>query len=136
MLYDLVKKIAAEGRKFGIFLAIITQRPGKIDQDVLSQCNSQIILRITNPVDQKAILESSENMSASLMEDLPSLDIGEAIIIGEIVKMPTIAKIRQRETEEGGVDVDITELLKKAREEAEKMRDPSAIKDRTRKLLE
>ncbi|PYB69034.1 ATPase [Thermoplasma sp. Kam2015] len=136
LLYDLVKKIAAEGRKFGIFLAIITQRPGKIDQDVLSQCNSQIILRITNPVDQKAILESSENMSASLMEDLPSLDIGEAIIIGEIVKMPTIAKIRQRETEEGGVDVEITEMLRKAREEAAKQRDPSTLIERTRKLVE
>ncbi|BAB59372.1 hypothetical protein [Thermoplasma volcanium GSS1] len=136
MLYDTIKKIAAEGRKFGIFLVIITQRPGKIDQDVLSQCNSQIILRITNPSDQKAILESSENISESLMSDLPSLDVGEAIIVGEIVKMPVIAKIRQRETEEGGLDVDIVEMLQKARMEAEKRNDPRAIVENVKKLME
>ncbi len=136
LVFDQIRKIASEGRKFGIFLVVITQRPGKIDQDVLSQCNSQIILRVTNPGDQRAILESSENISERLMNDLPSLDTGEAILVGEIVKMPVIAKIRERETDEGGSDVDITELLKRSREEAEKRENPEDIMQHARKLVE
>ncbi len=131
----MIKKIAGEGRKFGIFLVVITQRPGKIDSDVLSQCNSQIILRVTNPSDQNAILESSENITQYLMEDLPSLDIGEAIIVGEIVKMPVIIKIRDRETMAGGSDIDLIGLLSEAREELRKMNDPDEIKKKNRSLL-
>ncbi len=66
-----IKRIAAEGRKFGVFLVLITQRPYKIDPDALSQCNSQIIMRMTNPEDQKAVKNSSERMSESLLNDLP-----------------------------------------------------------------
>ncbi len=131
----MIKKIAGEGRKFGIFLVVITQRPGKIDADVLSQCNSQIILRVTNPSDQNAILESSENITEYLMSDLPSLDTGEAIIVGEIVKMPAIVKIRDRETMAGGSDIDVIELLKEAREEVKKMYDPDEVKKKTKNLL-
>ncbi|MGC8609584.1 MAG: helicase HerA domain-containing protein, partial [Thermoplasmata archaeon] len=82
------------------------------------------------------ILESSENISESLMDDLPSLDTGEAIIVGEIVKMPVIAKIRKRETEEGGSDINITELLRKSRQEAEKNSKPDDIMQHARKLVE
>ncbi|KJE49633.1 ATPase [Acidiplasma sp. MBA-1] len=131
----MIKKIAAEGRKFGIFLTVITQRPGKIDADVLSQCNSQIILRVTNPIDQNAILQSSENITESLMEDLPSLDTGEAIIVGEIVKMPVIIKVRDRETKPGGSDIDIISLLKEARDEVRKMNNPDEIKKKNKNLL-
>ncbi len=132
---SMIKKIAGEGRKFGIFLIVITQRPGKIDSDVLSQCNSQIILRVTNPSDQNAILESSENITNYLMSDLPSLDIGEAILVGEIVKMPVIVKIRERETMPGGADIDIISLLNEAREEIKKMNDPGEIKKKNKDLL-
>jgi DNA helicase HerA-like ATPase len=131
----MIKKIAGEGRKFGIFLVVITQRPGKIDADVLSQCNSQIILRVTNPSDQNAILESSENITGYLMNDLPSLNTGEAIIVGEIVKMPAIVKIRNRETMAGGSDIDVITLLKEAREEVRKKNDPSEIRKKTKDLL-
>jgi DNA helicase HerA-like ATPase len=131
----MIKKIAGEGRKFGIFLIVITQRPGKIDADVLSQCNSQIILRVTNPSDQNAILESSENITGYLMEDLPSLDTGEAIIVGEVVKMPAIVKIRDRETMAGGSDIDVIGLLKEAREEIRKKNDPKEIMKKTKDIL-
>ena len=58
----MIKKIAAEGRKFGVFLVVITQRPSKIHPDALSQCNSQIVMRLTNPDDQQAIARSSERL--------------------------------------------------------------------------
>ncbi|KKM01671.1 hypothetical protein LCGC14_1792110, partial [marine sediment metagenome] len=64
---QIINTIAAEGRKFGLFLVLITQRPSKIHPDSLSQCNSQIIMKITNPKDQRAILESSERATEDLL---------------------------------------------------------------------
>lgn len=115
----IIKRIAAEGRKFGIFLVLITQRPYKIDPDALSQCNSQIIMRMTNPEDQRAVRNSSESMSESLLNDLPGLNVGEGVIVGEITKAPVMVKIRPRETEEGGADIDVVTKLKEAVKEAE-----------------
>ena len=115
----IIKRIAAEGRKFGLFLIIISQRPSKIDPDVLSQCNSQMILRITNPEDQEAVKRSSERMSEDLLRDLPGLNIGEAVIVGEIVKAPVMVRIRSRETMEGGADIDVISKLAEASREAE-----------------
>ncbi len=131
----MIKKIASEGRKFGIFLVVITQRPGKIDQDVLSQCNSEIVLRITNPLDQNAVLESGESISQAVIDDLPSLNVGEAVLVGEFVKLPVVVRIRGRETKEGGGDVDIVSLLKEAREQRRKKTDPAEDSKRIRNLL-
>jgi len=114
--------IAAEGRKFGVFLTLITQRPSKIDQDVLSQCNSQIILRITNPKDQRAVQDASEQLGESLMRDLPGLNVGEAIIVGPLTRVPLIVKVRERISREGGADIDLVEVLRNARKELEKAR--------------
>lgn len=115
----IIKRIAAEGRKFGLFLIVISQRPSKIDPDVLSQCNSQIILRITNPEDQNAVRISSERMSEDLLRDLPGLNVGEAVIVGEVVKAPVMVKIRPRGTLEGGADIDVVSKLMEASREAE-----------------
>ncbi|MHB1439488.1 MAG: helicase HerA-like domain-containing protein [Cuniculiplasma sp.] len=125
----LIKKIASEGRKFGTFLVVITQRPGKIDQDVLSQCNSQIILRVTNPMDQKAIEESCESVSESIINDLPSLNTGEAVLVGEFVRFPVIIKVRRRETREGGGDIDIIPLMKESILLREKASSPEKNRD-------
>ncbi len=116
----IAKRIAAEGRKFGVFLILVTQRPQKIDPDVLSQCNSQIIMRMTNPEDQKAVRKSAEQVSEELLKDLPGLNVGEAVIVGEMTKMPVMVKIRERRTREGGADIDVVGLLSEAREEASK----------------
>ena len=118
----IIKMIAAEGRKFGVFLTLITQRPSKIDQDVLSQCNSQIILRITNPKDQRAVQDASEQLGESLMRDLPGLNVGEAIIVGPLTRVPLIVKVRERISREGGADIDLVEVLRNARKELEKAR--------------
>ena len=119
---NIIKKIAAEGRKFGVFLTLISQRPYKIDPDALSQCNSQIIMRMTNPEDQSAVRKSSERMSENLLRDLPGLNVGEAIIVGEITRIPVMVRIRARETEEGGADIDIVEKLREASSEADSER--------------
>jgi len=117
----IIKKIAAEGRKFGVFLIVITQRPSKIHSDALSQCNSQIIMRITNPQDQNAIAMSSERLGENLLNDLPGLNTGEAVIVGEMTRAPVMARIKKRRTREGGSDIDIMgkmkDAVKKAKEE-------------------
>ncbi|MEM2791065.1 MAG: ATP-binding protein, partial [Thermofilaceae archaeon] len=111
-----IKTIASEGRKFGVFLILVTQRPSRIDADALSQCNSQIILRITNPYDQRAVAEASERLGEELMRDLPGLNVGEAIIVGELTRVPVIVKVRRRLTREGGADIDLVSELRRARE--------------------
>jgi DNA helicase HerA-like ATPase len=114
----MIKKIAAEGRKFGVFLVVITQRPSKIHSDALSQCNSQIIMRITNPKDQEAVAASSERLGETLLNDLPGLNTGEAVIVGEMTRAPIMARIRKRVTREGGSDIDIMGKMKDAVKEA------------------
>ncbi len=113
----IINKIAAEGRKFGIFLIMITQRPSKVHPDSLSQCNSQIVMKLTNPCDQSAVANSSERMSKDLLDDLPGLNPGEAVVVGDATKAPVMVKIRSRKTREGGADIDVVNMLRQARQE-------------------
>jgi uncharacterized protein len=115
---SIIKKIAAEGRKFGVFLVVITQRPSKIHPDALSQCNSQIVMRITNPDDQQAIAKSSERLGETLLNDLPGLNTGEAVLVGEMTRAPVMVKVKRRRTREGGSDIDIIGKMKSAIEKA------------------
>ncbi len=103
----IIKQIAGEGRKFGVGLGIISQRPGKVDENVLSQCNTQITLKITNPKDQNAIGSASESITQDLLNDLPGLNTGEAIINGSAITSPAFVKIRQLDLTPGGDDIDI-----------------------------
>jgi len=114
-----LKRIASEGRKFGLFLVLITQRPYRVHQDTLSQCGSQIIMRLTNPEDQNAIRRASESISEGLLADLPGLNVGEAVILGNLVRVPVMVRIRERESDEGGSDLDLVRALEVARAEAE-----------------
>ena len=124
----IINTIAAEGRKFRVFLTLITQRPSKINPDTLSQCSSQIVMRLTNPDDQRAIQRASEAISAELLSDLPSLNKGEAIVLGQLTRVPVMVRITGRTSAEGGSDIDIVEALKRARQDvssghiAEKLR--------------
>src|SRR2546427_400827 len=63
------RTLASEGRKFGLGLVVITQRAAKVDKNVLSQCNTQIILKVTNPNDLKAIIASVEGLTTAMAED-------------------------------------------------------------------
>lgn len=112
---QIIKRIASEGRKFGLFLVLVTQRPYKIHGDTLSQCNSQIIMRLTNPQDQQAVKQSSESISEGLLADLPGLNVGEAIILGPIVRVPVMVRIGHRLSAQGGNDIDVVKALADAR---------------------
>jgi hypothetical protein len=95
----IMRTIAREGRKFGVSLCLISQRPIQLDTTTLSQCNTQLLLRITNPYDIKHIGESAEGLSAESLGMLTSLRVGEGLLIGEAVNAPTFFKIRQRNSQ-------------------------------------
>ena len=95
-------KIAREGRKFGVGLIIVSQRPRGIDENILSQMTNKIILRIVEPTDQKYVLEASDNLSQDLVNSLPSLDVGEALIVGNLTRIPLMVKIDKFEGKLGG----------------------------------
>src|SRR4030067_910226 len=81
----------------------------------------QIIMRIPNPQDQNAISMSSERLGENLLNDLPGLNTGEAVIVGEMTRAPVMARIKKRRTREGGSDIDIMgkmkDAVKKAKDE-------------------
>ncbi|MBT9175392.1 MAG: hypothetical protein DDT22_01067 [candidate division WS2 bacterium] len=83
-----VERIAKEGRKYGVSLMVVSQRPAELSETVLSQCNSYINLRITNPDDQNYIKGLVSDQNAELMDMLPDLRRGEALVIGEGIVMP------------------------------------------------
>jgi hypothetical protein len=103
---EILKQILSEGRKFGVGVGLISQRPGKLDSDVLSQCMSQFLLRIVNPVDQAKVAESVESVGRDLLKELPALSKGQAIVAGAAVNTPVLCRVRQRITEHGAEDVD------------------------------
>ncbi|MBU0761701.1 MAG: ATP-binding protein, partial [Candidatus Altiarchaeota archaeon] len=85
-----LQRIASEGRKFGIGLVVISQKPSKIDEEILSQCNTGIYMHITNPKDKDHIKKSFEVISDEIVRGMDSLDIGEAIIAGALLDIPFI----------------------------------------------
>lgn len=101
------RTIASEGRKFGLGLMIITQRAAKVDKNVLSQCNTQIILKVTNPNDLKAIASSIEGLTQGMEDEIQRLPIGSAIVTGGGVSMPLLVEIRPRESKHGGESVEV-----------------------------
>lgn len=99
---NVLKQILSEGRKFGVGIGLITQRPGKLDQDVLSQCMTQIIMRIVNPIDQQTVAQSIEGAGRAMLAELPALTKGQAIISGVGTNTPVMCRIRPRITKHGG----------------------------------
>ncbi len=104
---DTFKTLASEGRKFGLGLGIITQRPAKVDKNVLSQCNTQVILKVTNPNDLKAIEKSVEGMKKGMKEEIKRLPVGEALVSGGDLSEPLLVQVRPRETQDGGESISV-----------------------------
>jgi hypothetical protein len=88
-----VERIFKEGRKFGVGAMVVSQRPSEISETILSQVGTFIALRLTNNGDKGRVQSAAPNNMSSLIELLPSLRIGEAIVIGEAIKVPTRVRI-------------------------------------------
>ncbi len=88
-----IERIAKEGRKYGITLAIVSQRPSEISETIFSQCNTFLAMRLTNPDDQNYVKKLLPDTLGNLTSKLNSLSAGEALLIGESVVMPSVVKI-------------------------------------------
>ncbi|MCF2137160.1 MAG: ATP-binding protein [Candidatus Thorarchaeota archaeon] len=109
-----IETIAREGRKFHALLCLISQRPVRLSTTVLSQCSNQAILRTTNPYDLDHIGRSSEGIDRAALDAITTLEVGEALFVGEVVSVPAFVKIRQRKFEPSGHGSDLTEALRRA----------------------
>lgn len=87
-----VQTIAKEGRKYGVGLLLVTQRPSELDETVLSQCGTMIALRMNNTKDRGHIKSAVQDELQTMVDLLPSLRTGEGIISGEAVKIPSRVK--------------------------------------------
>jgi len=90
---SIIEKIAKEGRKFGLGLILISQRPRELSQTVLAQCGTLIALRTVNPQDQNHIMRSLEDVSTMVSSSLSGLGKGEAIISGPAVPIPCVVQV-------------------------------------------
>lgn len=90
---DTLRKLITEGRKFGTGLLLVTQRPSRVDETILSQCNSFLILRLVNPRDQHYVKQIMENLSDQDAKMLPGFGPGQGVISGQAVRFPLLVKI-------------------------------------------
>lgn len=97
----ILRNVASEGRKFGLGLCVISQRPARVDKSILSQCSTQIILKVTNPNDLKALSASVEGLTTSAEKEIQNLPIGTALITG-LSDVPLFVNIRPRLSLHGG----------------------------------
>jgi len=113
-------RIAREGRKFGVGIGLVSQRPSRLNEDVLSQTNTKIIMRIVNPNDQNYVIKASEQLSGELMSDIAGLGKGEAVIVGQAISLPALVKIynfKELGGDYGGEDIGV---VRRWRERAER----------------
>jgi len=88
-----IERIAKEGRKYGISLMIVSQRPSEISETVFSQCNNFVAMRLTNPNDQQYVKRLLPDNLSAITDALPSLERQEAILIGDSVMVPSLVKV-------------------------------------------
>ena len=91
---EAVEKVFKEGRKFGVGALVISQRPSELSETILAQIGTFIALRLTNSGDQSIVKSAAPDNLSSLMDLLPSLRIGEAVIAGEAIKIPSRVRLK------------------------------------------
>ena len=93
--YNIFERIAKEGRKYGLILDLITQRPTDLNENVISQCANFLIFKINHPADLEYIAKSVPNMSEDVIEKQKTLQAGTCVALGRIFKIPMIAKMEK-----------------------------------------
>lgn len=86
---EIFEKISKEGRKYGVSLIVVSQRPAELNATIISQCNNIIALKIINDRDKAAVATMLTDSLVGLVETLPNLDVGECLVIGDAIKLPT-----------------------------------------------
>lgn len=102
-----IERIAKEGRKYGLSLMVVSQRPSEVSDTIFSQCNNFLALRLTNRVDQNYIKALLPDSSSGLIDLLPSLNQGEAFIVGDAVLMPSLVQLPKPNPEPKSASVSV-----------------------------
>jgi len=112
------RQIAQEGRKFNVGLILVSQRPSRLDETTLSQCNSYVVMRMVNPADQNYVRRVVETLGEDEARMLPDLDVGEAILSGQLVKLPVLVRMKEPAAKGEREEQDAFEALEEARRHA------------------
>lgn len=120
-------RIAKEGRKYGVGLMVVTQRPSEIDATVLSQCGTMIALRTTNPNDRSKVAGAFPDDLGGLVDLLPSLRTGEGLFVGEAMFVPSRVRVRRAHTAEASNDPSVVQGWSRAERP-----DPNGYQDAVR----
>lgn len=88
-----IERIAKEGRKYGLNLMVVSQRPSEVSETIFSQCNNFLVLKLTNINDQSCIKNLLPDNNASLVDVLPTLAAGECLAVGDAVPLPAVVKM-------------------------------------------
>lgn len=121
-----IERIAKEGRKYGVSLMVVSQRPSDISHTVLSQCNNFVALKLTNSNDQNYVLKLLPDNSSYVCDRIQSLSVGEGVVVGESVLLPSVVKFEMPNPapsseslavrtcwERAWLDVDFMEIVKR-----------------------
>jgi hypothetical protein len=100
------ERIAKEGRKYGVGLVVISQRPAEVNRTVLSQCNNFVAMRLSNAEDQAVIKRLLPDSLGGFAELLPILDIGETIVVGDASMLPSRIRVTEPTTKPISATVD------------------------------
>lgn len=125
-----IERIAKEGRKYGLSLMIVSQRPSEISETIFSQCNNFVAMRLTNPSDQQYVKRLMPDSVSAITDTLPILEQQEALLIGDSIPIPTIVRIKdltdkpnsndiafRTEWKKDWVHIAFDELIKKIKKE-------------------
>ncbi len=105
MATDFAIRIAAEGRKFGLYLLVSTQRPQKVHENVVSQCDNLMLMRMNSVADVDSLAGLFSFVPQALLERATAFGQGQALIAGKVVPIPTLVRFGARISVEGGSDV-------------------------------
>ena len=108
-----IERIAKEGRKYGVTLVVLTQRPSEVSETIFSQCNNFVAMRLTNPSDQDYVKRLLPDSLGTLTDTLPILGTREAILIGDSLIMPSLVKIDESRPTPSSTDIAFIQEWKK-----------------------
>ncbi|MBF4280163.1 ATP-binding protein, partial [Vibrio anguillarum] len=103
---DIFERIAKEGRKYGVSIVVISQRPSEVNKTMLSQCSNFVSMRLTNAEDQGVIKRLLPDSLGGFSDILPTLDTGEALVVGDASLLPSRIRIDEPQNKPNSGTVD------------------------------
>jgi hypothetical protein len=102
-----ILRIAAEGRKYGLWLTVASQRPQKLNANLISQCDNLILMKLSSKYDVEHVAKSFSLAAPDMIELAQGFKKGWALAVGRIVRAPALFRVRTRSTPEGGGDISL-----------------------------